>query len=177
MSQGPQPDEELLPEEESSSTPAFIANEAAVEQLMGMGFPKNRCEKALHATGNTDSNAAMEWLFGHMEDPDIDDPLVIAPTSGSGGTATDAADPEKIELLCGMGFSIPQARKGLRETGGDVERAVEWVFSHPEDVGDFGDEPLPPGVAEKAIAGSASLPAKFRLQSIVCHKGGSIHAG
>lgn len=175
MSQGPQPNEELLEEEDASATPAFVANEAAVEQLMGMGFPKNRCEKALHATGNSDSNAAMEWLFGHMEDPDIDDPLVVAPASGSGGASAD--EPEKIELLCGMGFSIPQARKGLRETGGDVERAVEWVFSHPEDIGDFGEDGPPPGVTQSTEAGSAALPAKFQLHSIVCHKGGSIHAG
>jgi ubiquitin carboxyl-terminal hydrolase 5/13 len=30
---------------------------------------------------------------------------------------------------------------------------------------------------EKALAGSDKLPANFQLQSIVCHKGSSIHAG
>ncbi|KAI1879246.1 hypothetical protein JX265_002200 [Neoarthrinium moseri] len=175
LSQGKQADEDLLPEDEAGSAPAFVANEAAVEQLMSMGFPKNRCEKALHATGNNDANTAMEWLFGHMEDPDIDEPLVLAPTGASGGT--DAADPGKIEMLCGMGFSVPQARKALRETGGDIERAVEWVFSHPEDIGDFGDEAPPPEAAERTEAGSSTLPAKFQLHSIVCHKGTSIHAG
>lgn len=173
MSAGQQSDEELLPEEESQ--PSFVANEAAVEQLMAMGFPKNRCEKALHATGNSDANAAMEWLFGHMEDPDIDEPLVIAPAGSAGGAG--AADPEKIEMLCGMGFSVPQARKALRETGGDIERAVEWVFSHPDDQGDFGEDAPPPEAAEKTEAGSSTLPAKFQLHSIVCHKGTSIHAG
>lgn len=38
-------------------------------QLEGMGFPTVRCQKALLATGNADPNAAMEWLFAHMEDP------------------------------------------------------------------------------------------------------------
>jgi ubiquitin carboxyl-terminal hydrolase 5/13 len=38
-------------------------------QLQGMGFPEMRCKKALLATGNSDPEAAMEWLFGHMEDP------------------------------------------------------------------------------------------------------------
>jgi uncharacterized UBP type Zn finger protein len=37
-----------------------------------MGFPRVRCEKALHATGNNDAEAAMNWLFAHMEDADID---------------------------------------------------------------------------------------------------------
>jgi len=38
-------------------------------QLEGMGFPTIRCQKALLATGNADPEAAMEWLFAHMEDP------------------------------------------------------------------------------------------------------------
>lgn len=37
-------------------------------QLEAMGFPTIRCQKALLATGNNDPNAAMEWLFQHMED-------------------------------------------------------------------------------------------------------------
>jgi len=38
-------------------------------QLEGMGFPTIRCQKALLATGNSDPETAMEWLFAHMEDP------------------------------------------------------------------------------------------------------------
>ena len=50
-----------------SSLPQF--NEAAMAQLEAMGFPTIRCQKALLATGNQDPEAAMEWLFGHMDDP------------------------------------------------------------------------------------------------------------
>ncbi|KAK7932301.1 ubiquitin carboxyl-terminal hydrolase 14 [Apiospora marii] len=178
LSPGQQPDEEVLADEPATAAPAFAPNEAALEQLMSMGFPKNRCEKALHATGNADANTAMEWLFGHMEDPDIDDPLVLGAAAGSGGAGTDV-DPEKMEQVCAMGFSAPQARKALRETGGNVERAIEWIFSHPDDQGDFGGDSEMAGSApaEKQEPGSADLPAKFQLQSIVCHKGTSIHAG
>ena len=49
------------------SLPEF--NELAMAQLEAMGFPTIRCQKALLATGNSDPNAAMEWLFQHMEDP------------------------------------------------------------------------------------------------------------
>ena len=45
------------------------SNEAAMAQLEAMGFPTIRCQKALLATGNNDAEAAMEWLFAHMEDP------------------------------------------------------------------------------------------------------------
>ena len=173
--------EEQLPDDVGTdANPAFAPNETALAQLEGMGFPRVRCEKALHATGNGDADAAMNWLFAHMEDADIDTPLDLRPAvETSGGTA--AINPESIEILAAMGISAPQARRGLKETGGDVNRALDWVFSHPDDQGDFGQESTskdaPAADGDKAIAGNAELPAKFRLQSIVCHKGGSIHAG
>ena len=98
-----------------------------------MGFPRVRCEKALHATGNSDPEAASNWLFAHMEDPDIDTPVDL----GGGSKKVSNADPEKIEILGGMGFSAPQARQALNETGGDMERAVDWLFSHPDAVGEY----------------------------------------
>ncbi|KFA56318.1 hypothetical protein S40293_08287 [Stachybotrys chartarum IBT 40293] len=177
LSKGQQDSEESLPDEPESQAPAFIPDETAVAQLEAMGFPRNRCERALHATGNSDANAAMEWLFGHMEDPDIDAPLDLG---GKTGGADATADPEKIEMLGAMGFGAPQAKKALKETGGDVERAVEWLFSHPDDQGIFDDDAGPASggdAAPKEIAGSAALPANFQLQSIACHKGTSIHAG
>lgn len=173
VSKGLQPAEELLPDEPEAQAAAFVPDATALAQLEGMGFPQNRCEKALHATGNSDANAAMEWLFGHMEDPDIDAPLDLG-----GGSADSTADPEKIEMLGAMGFGAPQAKKALKETGGDVERAVEWLFSHPDDQGIFEDEGSgDAAAAAKEPAGSDKLPAQFQLQSIVCHKGTSIHAG
>ncbi|KAL9080977.1 MAG: hypothetical protein Q9157_000387 [Trypethelium eluteriae] len=185
-SPGQQPHEELLPEDTdagaSGEASRFVPNAEALMMLEGMGFPRVRCEKALHATGNADAEAAANWLFQHMEDPDIDVPVDLG--GGGEGSAAGAAvdDPEKMAMLESMGFSIPQARQALKETGGDVERAVEWVFSHPDAQGDFGgagaenDAPAAPQ-GEKQIPGSSDLPANFQLQSIVCHKGASIHAG
>lgn len=180
LSPGQQADEVLLPEDAAAAAPTFTPNEAALGQLEGMGFPRVRCDKALHATGNSDANAAMEWLFQHMEDADIDVPLDLGAGSGSGGPAQ--ATPEQIEMLGAMGFGAPQAKKALKETGGDIERAVEWLFSHPDDAGlADGDEDATAAAAAVADssgpAGSATLPANFQLQSIVCHKGTSIHAG
>ncbi|KAG5762431.1 hypothetical protein H9Q72_009462 [Fusarium xylarioides] len=175
LSKGLQPGEEQLPDEPEVKAPAFEPDAAALAQLEAMGFPRNRCERALHATGNSDANAAMEWLFGHMEDPDIDAPLDLSAQSSGANTA----DPEKIEMLGAMGFGAPQAKKALKETGGDVERAVEWLFSHPDDQGTFDDDAPAEAAATapKELAGSADLPATFQLRSIVCHKGTSIHAG
>ncbi|KAF7920396.1 uncharacterized protein EAE98_009089 [Botrytis deweyae] len=175
QSPGLQPSETLLPDDDEPDQPSFTADAAALQQLEAMGFPVVRCEKALHATGNSDANAAMEWLFAHMEDADIDVPLDL-----SSGKATSAtADPEKIEMLGAMGFGPPQARKALKETNGDMERAVEWLFSHPDDQGEFEDEvaAVNSDVTKEDPPGSTALPATFQLQSIICHKGSSIHAG
>lgn len=175
LSPGQQEGEELLPEEQNAA-PAFAPNHEAMQQLEGMGFPTNRCEKALHATGNGDAQAAMEWLFAHMDDADIDAPLNPAPGT-SGGAGAEEVSAESLSMMEVMGIGAPQARKALKETGGNVERAVDWVFSHPDDQGDFGDEQPVEEKAERKAAGSAELPAKFALKSIACHKGASVHAG
>jgi len=71
--------------------------------------------------------------------------------------------------------------------GGDMERAVEWLFSHP-------DEPMEPSVPaldtfdtnanatanippSSKLQGHSVKPAKYRLQSVVMHKGASVHTG
>lgn len=95
-------------------------------QLAGMGFPEIRCQKALLATGNSDAEAAMEWLFAHMDDigssvtsylpndlnlpTDIDEPIraSTAPTA--------EPSPEQIGMLVDMGFTPAQGRKALKET-------------------------------------------------------------
>lgn len=136
-SHGLQTGEEELPEDADTNTNKWAPNEAALSMLEAMGFPRVRCEKALHATGNEDAEAASNWLFGHMDDPDIDTPVDFNAGSGSGSGAAAAVDPEKIENLGAMGFSVPQARQALKETGGDMERAVDWLFSHPDAQGDF----------------------------------------
>lgn len=83
-------------------------------QLEGMGFPIVRCQKALLATGNSNADAAMEWLFAHMDDPDIDDPIPAATGSSGAGGAEPSED--QISMLADMGFTAKQARKALRET-------------------------------------------------------------
>ena len=78
---------------------------------MAMGFPENRCKRALLNTGNNGAEIAMNWLFEHMEDPGIDDPL---PSQGGGDSS--GASEEQISILCEMGFTPLQAKKALKET-------------------------------------------------------------
>jgi len=62
----------------------------------------------------------------------------------------------------------------------DVERAVEWLFNHPDDTG----EDVPMGDAFEAstskakdLPGTKTLPAKYRLKAFISHKGPSVHSG
>jgi len=175
LGKGQQPGEELLPEdvpEGGASMPEF--NAAAMIQLEGMGFPTARCQKALLATGNSDAEAAMQWLFEHMEDADIDDPINLG--SATTGAAAEAS-PEQISMLADMGFSASQAKRALRETAGDMERAVEWLFSHPDDTGEDSSADAAAPAAAKKVPGSTALPAKYILKAFISHKGPSVHSG
>lgn len=125
----------------------------------------------MHATGNSSADVAMEWLFAHMEDADIDSPLVLS------SDAAPAVDPEKMSLVEMMGFAPAQARQALKETGGDVERAVDWLFNHPDAQGEEESAAGVDSASPKELPGKSELPANFQLQSIICHKGASVHTG
>lgn len=45
------------------------ADKGIVAQLMDMGFPQVRCEKAALNTQNAGVEEAMNWLLSHMDDP------------------------------------------------------------------------------------------------------------
>ncbi|KAF8211850.1 hypothetical protein K438DRAFT_1902808 [Mycena galopus ATCC 62051] len=164
---GLQPNEVELPSNAAAAAPQFEFDANAMAQLEGMGFPVIRCQKALLATGNSSAEVATTWLFEHMDDP--------------GGAAAGGSEPtaDQIAMLADMGFTSAQARKALRETSGNAERAVEWLFNHPDDTG-ADDAPAPAaaaGPAPAAFAGTKDVPVKYRLKAFVSHKGPSVHSG
>jgi len=144
--------------------------------LEAMGFPLLWCQKALLATGN-DGQAAMEWLLAHMEDPDINNPI---PSQGTNKASRSEPTPEAIAVIADMGFTEKQARKALKETDGSAERAIDWLFSHPDEAG---EDPGPSGGADAQSSaknrpgGSIELPANYRLNAFISHKGPSEHSG
>lgn len=164
-------------EDEESSENKFVPNEGALAALEGMGFPRVRCEKALYNTGNSpDAEVAMNWLFAHMEDPDIDAPFEVPSNLAS---TPSGPSPDQIAMLQDMGFNAAQARKALRECAGNPEAAIEWLFNNPTDPGEDESDVLVADQSqeERPRGGSSELPANYKLKAIVCHKGRSIHAG
>ncbi|KAG2136349.1 uncharacterized protein EDB93DRAFT_1169370 [Suillus bovinus] len=174
LGHGLQPGEVELPDSSSSSGPSQPEVDAeALSQLEAMGFPTVSCRNALISTGNAGAEVAMEWLIMHLEDPDINVPIQ---TAGSGSGNAPEPPAEQVAMLADMGFTNAQAKKALRETDGNVERAVEWLFSHPEDTGED-NSPAASSEAKKAPPGSSRLPARYRLKAFISHKGPSVHSG
>uniref|UniRef100_A0A8B9GYK9 Ubiquitin carboxyl-terminal hydrolase n=1 Tax=Astyanax mexicanus TaxID=7994 RepID=A0A8B9GYK9_ASTMX len=139
---GQQPGEELLPEVAPPPlmTPdvevkAPVLDDSTVSQLCEMGFPLEACRKAVYYTGNTGIDAAMNWVMGHMDDPDFSAPLVLPGCSSAPGTTpTESISEEHLATIVSMGFSRDQATRALRATSNILERAVDWIFSHLDDL-------------------------------------------
>jgi len=113
---------------------------AVVQQLMTMGFTENACKRATKAVSGAGVEAASNWMFGHMEDPDFNDPLpapaaAATAAAGAGGGGKPAISEDAIQMLCGIGgFAPRQAEAGLIACDGNSERAADWLFSRMDDL-------------------------------------------
>ncbi|KAJ3116750.1 6-phosphofructokinase, alpha subunit [Phlyctochytrium bullatum] len=170
-STGLQPNETPFPEEAEVNDEPQVDVEA-LSQILAMGFPEVRARKALLKTGNNGAEVAMAWLFEHMDDPDIDDPIDIG-----GGASAEASEAELSQLM-DMGFTLAQAKKAMKETNNSLERAVDWLFNHGHEMVD--DEM----VDSSGSAGASSTaetqdsgPAIYELHAFISHRGPSAHCG
>uniref|UniRef100_A0A5F9DA58 Ubiquitin carboxyl-terminal hydrolase n=1 Tax=Oryctolagus cuniculus TaxID=9986 RepID=A0A5F9DA58_RABIT len=116
-------------------------DESSVMQLAEMGFPLEACRKAVYFTGNMGAEVAFNWIIVHMEEPDFAEPLTMPGYGGAasagasifGATGLDNQPPEEIvAIITSMGFQRNQAVQALRATSNNLERALDWIFSHPE---------------------------------------------
>ncbi|KAI8451676.1 hypothetical protein BY996DRAFT_4585560 [Phakopsora pachyrhizi] len=175
---GLKPDEQLLPDNVCEVSKEPPVNPETIAALESMGFLTARCRTAIIETGNSGVETAMNWLFEHVDEPDI---VEVVPQQ-----RLDSFNPSDVSALEDMGFTSNQAKKALSETAGQVERAVEWLFSHPDDDGSSlsivnessqcnsvvsGDK------NERNRLGDRNLPAKYRLRAFISHKGPSVHSG
>lgn len=152
----------------AASGPAM--DPAAISAIVGMGFSENAAKRAVVATGNRGAEEASAWLFGHLEDADINDPLP-APAAKQTGAGPPISQ-DAIDMVMALGIERKRAEKALRETGGDPDRAAEWAFSH------F-DEPLDdePASAPAAPAALNDGPGEYELRAFISHMGPSATSG
>ncbi|KAG8364997.1 hypothetical protein BUALT_Bualt18G0057100 [Buddleja alternifolia] len=169
-SKGLQPGEELLPDcGAAADNDGINANEDIVNQLVSMGFHYLHCQKAAISTSNTGVEEAMNWLLNHMNDSDIDAPITKEQKSAP------FVDPSKVDTLISFGFEEEIARKALQASGGDIEKATEWIFNPPSGVSNMDATPS----SSDAVVDDA-LPdgqGRYRLIGLVSHIGTSTHCG
>ncbi|KAK9269672.1 hypothetical protein L1049_001450 [Liquidambar formosana] len=177
-SKGLQPGEELLPEavaEDEVVSNKVLANEDIVSQLVSMGFNHHHCEKACIKTSNTGVEEAMNWLLSHMDDPDIDVP--ISQEAQIAELLVSNVDQSKVDTLISFGFQEEISRKALKASGGDIEKATDWIFSKPDASGSS-DMDATSSTAPTPV--DAALPdggGRYRLIGLVSHIGTSTQCG
>lgn len=71
-------DEDQAADPEEIQKAFAAANAELLGPLMEMGFPEERCKKALLLTGNDSVEHGIQWLTEHVEDPLADAPMTIA---------------------------------------------------------------------------------------------------
>merc|ERR1712224_1181334 len=84
-------------------------------------------------------------------------------------------DQEKVAMLTSMGFAKPQAERALRNTDGDVERAMDWVLSHGDEPDE--DEAKPGAEAPPKEAAVDDGPGRYELLSFITHIGKQTASG
>ncbi|XP_054646005.1 ubiquitin carboxyl-terminal hydrolase 13 isoform X6 [Dunckerocampus dactyliophorus] len=134
----------VLPEDTRDNSMSSLdspeIDEAAVMQLAEMGFPLEACRKAVYYTGNMGPEMAFNWIIAHMEEPDFAEPLHLPSTLDPGPSTSDAPAPldnsppeESIAILTSMGFPRTRSVRALKATNNNLERALDWIFTHPEE--------------------------------------------
>ncbi|CAK8682665.1 unnamed protein product [Clavelina lepadiformis] len=182
---GLQADETLLPDVDpptmkEDAPPEMEVDEEAMINLSQMGFPLERCKEAIIATGNTGIENAAMWLMDNNSPEAAAAPVESGPSNGS------------VEMIMTMGFTREQAMKALRATDNNLERAADWIFSHPNEL-DTVDVPVTqsnPTAGVSATAGEGDVAMEtnqsspltdgsgnYELLAFVSHMGTSTMCG
>ncbi|XP_052206730.1 ubiquitin carboxyl-terminal hydrolase 14 isoform X2 [Diospyros lotus] len=175
-SKGLQPGEELLPENDNgdlAQSKNVLADEVIVSQLVSMGFNHLHCQKAAINSSNAGVEEAMNWLLSHMDDPDIDAP--ICQDARSDGMLSSLVDQSKVDTLISFGFEEKIARKALEASGGDIEKATDWIFNL--NVSGSSDMDVSSSTASTVDSALPDGGGKYKLMGIVSHIGTSTHCG
>uniref|UniRef100_A0A914XX36 Ubiquitin carboxyl-terminal hydrolase n=1 Tax=Panagrolaimus superbus TaxID=310955 RepID=A0A914XX36_9BILA len=189
LGKGPQPNENLLPEDVNADVGPRV-NQNYVDGILNMGFNMNVARKAVYLTKNASIDAAVEWVMTHMDDADFNE--AHPDLKGSRSGAPTSADIEKrgeetknplAQELVQLGFPEHKAEHALKQVGGDINAAAEWLFMNADTLPDHPvkeDTPVrenSTAATPKAAKGIRNGSGKYRLRAIVSHMGTSPHSG
>jgi ubiquitin carboxyl-terminal hydrolase 5/13 len=155
--------------EQSLDAPAAPVQLRGIDEIVGMGFTKNAAIRAITETGNNGAETAMQWLFAHLEDSNINDPL---PSTGSSGASKPQVPPELVAIIVEMGFNEAQARYALGKSANNTEAALELLFTTE---GVIPDEPTPG--EPSAPSAPVQRSSRYELVGFIVHLGFSLGSG
>ncbi|KAJ7379748.1 Ubiquitin carboxyl-terminal hydrolase 5 [Desmophyllum pertusum] len=173
---GLQSSEEELPEQveqaaQAAPAPQIQIDDNVVEQLVGMGFDKEGCRKAVYYTNNQGVEAAMNWVLEHMGDADFTAPLSV---QGSGSKEPVSISEDAVAMIISMGFTQAQAIKALKATDNNLERAADWIFSHAHELDSMEEDNQ---ANQETGPQYKDGPGKYRLIAFISHMGTSTMCG
>ncbi|GMH38180.1 hypothetical protein BSKO_06064 [Bryopsis sp. KO-2023] len=99
------------------------ANIQMVEQLVGMGFNRNRSIRALVATNNENLSAAMDWILAFQHDPSLDNPLGVADRTGAWGNPS-STPPLSLKSV-GVAAIIKKQEEAAQQTDQSLTQAFQ----------------------------------------------------
>jgi len=175
---GKLPGEELMPDEKKS---VFEFDEAKLQELTSMGFDKNGCKRALHATKNGDIEASTNWILEHMGDSDFSAPFTL-PSEAGPSSGRIQVNSDALAMVKSMGFDERQASLALKMNDNNTERAIEWICVNSDRIPEIEREQEQKEAA--AALSSESRQSNFRdgagkyeLVAMVSHMGSSTLCG
>ena len=83
-------DAELVPAE---------VDESLLQQMMDMGFERNRAVRAIYNSGGEAVDAAIAWLADHEDDMDLDEPLMVPKATSKKKLSPEEAREQAKELI------------------------------------------------------------------------------
>lgn len=122
-------------------------------------------------------------FFENIENPAIQVPFKLKKEKVKSAKQDKAkADPESVMMIESMGFNSQQAERALRKCDGNIERAMDWIFSHMDEPPS--DEEVPMDVDQESSTQIENMfdctkPefGEYNFNSFITHLGSSVHAG
>ncbi|KAG6598853.1 UBX domain-containing protein 1, partial [Cucurbita argyrosperma subsp. sororia] len=98
---------------------AFLeVKQKLLREIEDLGFPRARAVRALHSTGNVSTEAAINWLIDHENDPDIDQMPLVA-------IEIDIESPEPFHITEEMKRKAKELRDQIRKEKEKEEKKLE----------------------------------------------------
>ncbi|PNW84821.1 hypothetical protein CHLRE_03g159750v5 [Chlamydomonas reinhardtii] len=143
----PPPQHHLAPQPPAQQA-ALRPDPALLQNMVEMGFPRNRCARSLLAVKNEGLQEALDYMLAFGDQPGMDDPLEPQPTPASYGTGGAAGGGGGG----GWGQQQPQPLYGAGSGGGGAPS-----MRYPSVMPDGYPPPPPPPTSQPPYPGAAPL--------------------